>query len=61
MFFNSDKYHIPSNEEMNDLHTEEEIENTIFVDSLCEEYDILRQPILPPLIIQNSTILTLII
>lgn len=47
-FFNSDKYHIPSNEEMNDLHTEEEIENTIFVDSLCEEYDILRQPILPP-------------
>lgn len=47
-FFNSDKYHIPSSEEMQELHTEEEIENTILVDSLCEEYDILSQPILPP-------------
>jgi DNA polymerase-3 subunit alpha len=47
-FFNSDKYYIPSSEEMNELHTEEEIENTIFVDSLCEDYDILSQPILPP-------------
>jgi DNA polymerase-3 subunit alpha len=47
-FFNSDKYYIPSPEEMYDLHTEEEIENTIYVDSLCEEYNILSQPILPP-------------
>ena len=47
-FFNSDKYYIPSSEEMFDLHSEEEIENTIYVDSLCEEYDILSQPILPP-------------
>ena len=47
-FFNSDKYYIPSVEEMNDLHTEEELENTLYVDSLCEEYNILSQPILPP-------------
>jgi len=47
-FFNSDKYYIPSPEEMLELHTEEEIENTIYVDSLCEEYNILSQPILPP-------------
>jgi DNA polymerase-3 subunit alpha len=47
-FFNSDKYYIPSPEEMSKLHSEEEIENTIYVDSLCEDYDILSQPILPP-------------
>ena len=47
-FFNSDKYYIPSPEEMASLHTEEEIENTIYVDSLCEDYNILSQPILPP-------------
>jgi DNA polymerase III subunit alpha len=47
-FFNSDKYHIPSPEEMQELHTEEEIQNTRYVDELCEEYNILSQPILPP-------------
>lgn len=47
-FFNSDKYYIPSVEEMNSLHTEEELENTTYLDSLCEEYNILSQPILPP-------------
>jgi DNA polymerase-3 subunit alpha len=47
-FFNSDKYYIPSSEEMYSLHTDEEIENTIYVDSLCEDYDILSHPILPP-------------
>ena len=47
-FFNSDKYHIPSPEEMQQLHTKEEIENTRYVDELCEEYNILSQPILPP-------------
>lgn len=47
-FFNSDKYYIPSSEEMDKLHTEEEIENTVYVDSLCEDYNILSQPILPP-------------
>lgn len=47
-FFNSDKYHILSPEEIQQLHTEEEIENTNFVDSVCEDYDILSQPVLPP-------------
>jgi DNA polymerase III alpha subunit len=47
-FFNSDRYYIPSSEEMYTLHTHEEIENTIYVDSLCEQYDILSHPILPP-------------
>ena len=47
-FFASDNFHILSQEEMNDLHTEEEIENTNLVDSMCEEYNILSKPNLPP-------------
>lgn len=47
-FFTSDNYHIPSQEEMRALHTEEEIANTIFAASLVEDYDILSKPKLPP-------------
>lgn len=47
-FFTSDNYHIPSQEEMKSLHTEEEILNTNYVCSLIEEYDILSKPRLPP-------------
>lgn len=46
-FFRSDNYHIPDPIEMKELHTEEEIENTLYVDSLCEEYSILNNPVLP--------------
>jgi DNA polymerase-3 subunit alpha len=46
-FFQSDNYHILSPQEMSDIHTEEEIENTLYVDSLCEEYNILSNPSLP--------------
>jgi len=48
VFFTSDNYHILSQEEISNLHTEEEIENTNLIDSMCEEYDILSAPILPP-------------
>jgi len=47
-FFKSDKYYILSPEEMAEIHTEEEIENTQLIDSMCEEYDILNRPLLPP-------------
>jgi DNA polymerase-3 subunit alpha len=47
-FFTSDNYHIPSQEEMKLLHTDEEISNTNYVASLIEEYDILSKPRLPP-------------
>lgn len=47
-FFNSDNYHILSQEEMQALHTTEEIDNTQFVANLVEEYDILSKPQLPP-------------
>ena len=46
-FFRSCKYHIPSYEEMLNIHTEEELCNTMLVSSQCGEYDILRAPILP--------------
>lgn len=46
-FFKSDNFYILSPDEMNSLHTEEEIENTNYVDSLCENYDILNKPQLP--------------
>lgn len=47
-FFNSDNFHILSQEEMSLLHTEEEIENTQLVSSMCEMYDISSRPKLPP-------------
>jgi DNA polymerase III subunit alpha len=47
-FFKSDKYYILSPEEMAELHTEEEIENTQLIDSMCEDYEILHKPLLPP-------------
>ncbi len=46
-FFLSDNYHIPSQQEISDLHTEEEISNTNLVADMCEEYDILDKPHLP--------------
>jgi len=47
-FFTSDNYHILSQEETKELYTIEEIENTQYVASLVEEYDILSKPKLPP-------------
>jgi DNA polymerase-3 subunit alpha len=46
-FFKSDKYYILSPEEMRDLHNPEEIENTLLVDNLIENFDILLSPQLP--------------
>lgn len=46
-FFTSDNYHIPSQEEIRNLHTEEEILNTNYVANLIEDYDILSKPKLP--------------
>jgi DNA polymerase-3 subunit alpha len=47
-FFISDNYHIPSFEEIQELHTEQEIANTHYVTSLIEDYTILSKPKLPP-------------
>lgn len=53
-FFKSDNYHILSPEEIQYLHTEKEIENTLYVDALCESYDITEKPILPPFKCPNN-------
>jgi DNA polymerase-3 subunit alpha len=46
-FFMSDNFHILDNEEISTLHTEEEIDNTNLIDSMCEHYDITNKPTLP--------------
>jgi len=46
-FFKSDNYYIISPDRMAELHTQEEIENTLLIDSMCEEYSILNKPTLP--------------
>lgn len=53
-FFISDNYHIPSQEEIKALHSEEEIANTQYVSSLISEYDILSKPKLPPFQCPNN-------
>jgi DNA polymerase-3 subunit alpha len=47
-FFVSDNFHILSQDEINALHTEEEISNTILISDMCEKYDISSKPRLPP-------------
>ena len=46
-FFKSDNFHILSPEEIAELHSQEEIENTNYINNLCESYDILHDPLLP--------------
>jgi DNA polymerase-3 subunit alpha len=53
-FFKSDNFHIPTNEEMIDIHLEEELENTFLVESLCDNYSILHKPLLPDFVCPNN-------
>lgn len=53
-FFSSDNFYILSPEEMQNMHTEEEIINTQYVESLCEDFNILSQPQLPPFACPNN-------
>lgn len=47
-FFVSDNFYILSHEEMCKMHTEKELSNTNLINDMCEEYNILNQPQLPP-------------
>ena len=47
-FFLSDNYHIPSFEELQNIHPQEELDNTNYVADLIEDYNILAKPRLPP-------------
>jgi DNA polymerase-3 subunit alpha len=53
-FFTSENYHIPSQEEIKELHNETEILNTQYVADLVEDYDILSKPKLPPFACPNN-------
>lgn len=53
-FFKSDKYYILDPKEINEIHTQEEVENTLYIDSMCEDYDILHKPLLPPFQCPNN-------
>lgn len=46
-FFRSMKYHIPSLQEMEEIHTPEELSNSVAIADMVEEYDILGKPMLP--------------
>ena len=43
-FFESDSYHIPSYEEMKQFHTNDELQNTVDIASMCEEYSNIGPP-----------------
>jgi DNA polymerase-3 subunit alpha len=46
-FFNGDKYYILKHDTMEEIYTQEEIENTIKISQMCEEFCPLNKPILP--------------
>ena len=46
-FFMSDNYHIPTQDELFPLHTEEEMQNAILISGMCENYSILSGPKFP--------------
>lgn len=46
-FINSDSFHIPNLEEMQSVNTPAEIATSMEIASMCEDYDILGQPMLP--------------
>jgi DNA polymerase-3 subunit alpha len=53
-FFDSDNYYLLTPDEMKNLHTETEIKNTLLVDSMCENYEILVPPQLPKFTCPNN-------
>lgn len=47
IFFRSNNYHIPTVEEMNKFHTDEELDNSIIISDMCETYNIFYPPSVP--------------
>jgi len=46
-FFKSNRYYIPSFDEVSSYHEEEEIKNCLIIDEMCEKYSVIKQPSLP--------------
>jgi DNA polymerase-3 subunit alpha len=47
VFFKSNKYYLPTIEEISSFHEEDEINNCCLIDSLCENYSLINQPAIP--------------
>ncbi len=46
-FFRSSSYHIPSPDEMKEIHTEDELANALEIGKRCESYSVGGKPLLP--------------
>jgi len=46
-FFKSNRYYIPSTEEILQLHEPEEVKNCLLIEEMCESYSLAKQPMLP--------------
>ena len=46
-FFKSNRYYIPSTEEILALHEPEEVKNCLLIEEMCESYSLAKQPMLP--------------
>lgn len=46
-FFRSNNYHIPSLTELETLHTDEELSNSLAIAEMCEDYKVTGEPALP--------------
>ncbi|NBQ16700.1 DNA polymerase III subunit alpha [bacterium] len=47
VFFKSNKYYLPTIEEISSYHEEDEINNCCLIDNLCESYSLIKQPAIP--------------
>ena len=46
-FFKSNRYYIPSLDEIVSFHEQDEIKNCLLIDEMCESYSVIKQPNLP--------------
>lgn len=53
-FFRSRNYYIPGYDDMKDIHTEEELENTVKIADACETYKITHAPIPPKFLLPEG-------
>ena len=53
-FFKSNRYYIPSLEEVSSYHEPDEIKNCLLIEEMCESYSVIKQPSLPKFDCPNS-------
>ena len=53
-FFKSNRYYIPSIEEISSYYDDEEIKNCLAIEEMCEQFSVIKQPSLPKFSCPNS-------